>query len=861
MGMKLNSFDLVIGFDTEYVRVDLSQEDENVPANAVPIEEQIKAGNRVVCYSVAIYNPATGQKTSACQNIEPLRAKRWSITTLLQKTIRLANKHGLISTERIQRAEQDNDKIKIALAAHFSRADLPGFSDFEKLKKRFDAVRKTYATVRNPAVFQPKIIKRRPSFCSVRLYDTRLLAPTGSGSLDKLGALLGIAKLSVPEVENKSSQMVAGITRMDIVQRDHPVEFENYAIRDAQIAVSWLIKIDEFRENWNLDNLGPTIGSLGAAKIRQVLGEDECEFLGLEHGPTSKRRNDMVFKSGIVNNISFIANSFHGGRNETFVHGIYDSEPQRPYLDWDLAGAYSTGMAFLRMPDWSNPIHTTDLEALLDIDTCAVAQVKFEFPPDTRFPSLPVDAIEMGLIYPLTGTSYCTGLELKVAQNQGATIKVLAGLKFRFSTDNERRPLVDFIQAVNIGRAQSRLDSKTHSSPLELLYKECGNSGYGKIAQAVARHKTTPGVHTKNVFNTRTGEMAELEGSPITNPLFAAVITGLIRAVVSEILCNLPSHVQVVSVTTDGWLSDATTEEVTAATRGPLCTLFRQLRTMVSTDGSDEIVELKKSALKVLSCKTRGAFTIKQGGPLPETVILARAGYSLEKHRGSDLETSLEFIRIFSNRTADTKMLRRDFISIREQWVYAADLIDIPKKITLNLDFDWKRQHQSIRHHNRLLCFETNPWKSVEDFYNYRLAFDKWRLMGNVCAVLEDLSRFEVWHQNGADKRSPACRTKFQDAVFKNWSSGQDGFPRRTKGKNKGMSTVEIANFLTEIGFDNVTAKKVEKASSLKDPITLSSSDLTETDLYQATKILELLGSTPLKTCVHNFDERLFCTS
>lgn len=74
------------------------------------------------------------------------------------------------------------------------------------------------------------------------------------------------------------------------------------------------------------------------------------------------------------------------------------------------------------------------------------------------------------------------------------------------------------------------------------------------------------------------------------------------------------------------------------------------------------------------------------------------------------------------------------------------------------------------------------------------------------------------------------------------------------------MSSVEIANFLTEIGFDNITPKKVEKAVPLKDPITLSSSDLTETDLYQATKILELLGYTPLKTCVHNFDERLLCT-
>mgnify|MGYP007000348649 CR=1 len=84
------------------------------------------------------------------------------------------------------------------------------------------------------------------------------------------------------------------------------------------------------------------------------------------------------------------------------------------------------------------------------------------------------------------------------------------------------------------------------------------------------------------------------------------------------------------------------------------------------------------------------------------TVILARAGYRLEKHRGSDLETSLEFVRIFSERTADTKVPRREFISIREQWFYAADLIDIPKNITLNLDFDWKRQHRNIRHHDRL---------------------------------------------------------------------------------------------------------------------------------------------------------------
>ena len=84
------------------------------------------------------------------------------------------------------------------------------------------------------------------------------------------------------------------------------------------------------------------------------------------------------------------------------------------------------------------------------------------------------------------------------------------------------------------------------------------------------------------------------------------MITGLLRAIVSEILANLPQNITVLSVTTDGWLSDASQQEVISATNGPLCSLFRELRGCVSADGSDEIIELKNTAKTVLICKTRG---------------------------------------------------------------------------------------------------------------------------------------------------------------------------------------------------------------------------------------------------------------
>ena len=118
--------------------------------------------------------------------------------------------------------------------------------------------------------------------------------------------------------------------------------------------------------------------------------------------------------------------------------------------------------------------------------------------------------------------------------------------------------------------------------------------------------------------------------SRITQPLVAALTTGLLRAVLSEIIANLPQHVTVFTATTDGWLSTATEAEAHAATGGPVARYFASLRAMVDPKGDASILEMKHSADALLVCKTRGTFTIEPGGPMPKPII-ARAGHRLEK--------------------------------------------------------------------------------------------------------------------------------------------------------------------------------------------------------------------------------------
>src|SRR5215472_13364145 len=140
-------------------------------------------------------------------------------------------------------------------------------------------------------------------------------------------------------------------------------------------------------------------------------------------------------------------------------------------------------MALLRLPDWATVRHTTAIDEIAVVDEALTwCRVQFEFPGVTRFPCLPVRCGDRGLVFPLKGTSWCCGPEMVVARSMGANLRIEAGYRVDWRGGPAVRPFEAFAKNINAIRDRAK---KSGDDVLNLLAKQVGNSGYGKVAQAV----------------------------------------------------------------------------------------------------------------------------------------------------------------------------------------------------------------------------------------------------------------------------------------------------------------------------------------------------------------------------------------
>ena len=300
------------------------------------------------------------------------RRHRPTLAASLARVVSAALKEGIV-----RRAPD-----RIVLAAHLSRADLPAFRDFPRLKLRFDSPRKTYATTTKPALMTLPL-PSGPRRVSVTLVDTMLLAPAGQQSLKALGAMLGMPKLELPP---------GAIERMRAFRDEDPQLFNRYASRDAEIAARYTLEVWRFLDQIGAigpgGNLPPTIGAAAVNLFRSVT-RDRGIDLDAALGYQRVRRRRVIAPEIGVHLVTY-AECYHGGRNEAFRIGY----TQRTTIyDVDLCGAYTTALAHVRVPDWAAAEVTHDVVTLTEIhDGLGFARVRFRFPPNTRFPSLPLRA-------------------------------------------------------------------------------------------------------------------------------------------------------------------------------------------------------------------------------------------------------------------------------------------------------------------------------------------------------------------------------------------------------------------------------------------------------------------------------------
>lgn len=640
-----------------------------------------------------------------------------------KKSGRLALDKCLV--QAIEKAMEDEvlDKwpTDIILCAHWLSADLFNFSQaFDQLKTHVKGLRKTVASLDDVYGLElDKVMSRRidkeplqaysksgnKKTLFITFYDTMLLSPNGS-SLSSVGDLLSIPKVEIPEPYS--------ISRMDEFLEAEPEKFAEYSITDSIISARHFERVSSFCQNTlGLNSVPFTIGGIAVKAFVNSL-DDKRGYRGLfgfekvtkEVWPSDRSKPLTITRdvpaTARMTLENFATQCYQGGRNESFIAGPTDIDTWR---DYDVPSCYSAITLGLRELDYDQMYMTKDLNDLLG-DKCALAWVEFTFPSTCRFPSLAVRS-EYGLIFPLSGETHCTGHELEVAYNQGAEITIKQA--FVVPWKNDVRIFEPFMKW-----GRERRKSFVKGSFDEKLTKEMLNSCYGKLAQSL---------RPKNSFDIQAGYSKQLPPSTLTNPFFAAYTTGLARALLGEMLHNIPDDKVVVSVTTDGFLTNAELNEIDL--KGPICQRFRELYHRIDPTGG-EVLELKHQAKQLIGAKTRAQYTVIESEGFEP--ILAKGSVKVDP---MVTDQSAYMVNKYLTRKPGDKVDGSYLTPNRMRFLEHKDLMLEKRSIYQNMEFDQKRELlnpvmidvQGRKH----IALETKPHKSLDEMLFTRLRFDHWR--------------------------------------------------------------------------------------------------------------------------------------
>ncbi|EOT6039084.1 hypothetical protein ACKW8K_005162, partial [Escherichia coli] len=616
----------------------------------------------------------------------------------------------------------------INIYAHFIRADIASFANFwSDYKILLKGIRGTVSSFKNRYGIdfdeqQERRVKTEqimfdkrtsPPRCSnVAFIDTLLITPGGMG-LAECGELLGLPKLTIPAPYS--------ITNMREYLLGDRAGFEAYALRDAEIAVRYALQVRNFcARELMIDRVPATIGAMAVSRFTKTLKENNMSpevCLGThiktrELWLTEKQAFRTIKNPASVPSRelfeTFPIHCYHGGRNECFMMGV---TPSDHWYDYDLAGAYTTGLLDILTPDYGNIRLSKNPD-----DYCGhvmgFALVTFRFPESVPYPSLPVRTDQYGLFFPLSGESWATAPEIELALSLGAEMTIHNGIIVPWICDTSPHNsestsvFLPFVQQVRENR-----NRHIKGSLEEKFWKEIGNSLYGKLAQ---------GLRAKTAFDTARGLNRSLPPSSVTQPFFAAHVTGFIRAVVGELMNALPSDSSVVSVTTDGFLTNCPLNKINMS--GPLSSRFQSLCDIV--DPGSSMLTCKHEVSQLIAMKTRGQLTYRaiQGKP----VVHARAGVKPPADiPRSDYNDYM--VDLYLNRLPGQTLSRSTLISTREMWLSESDLVSREQDIRLNLEFDFKRQPVQPAMNEGHLLMSSRPWDNMEEALQQRSLFDDWR--------------------------------------------------------------------------------------------------------------------------------------
>lgn len=470
----------------------------------------------------------------------------------------------------------------------------------------------------------------RPIELSVR--DTLAHAPAEGGRLETLGKVVGIPKLEVPD---------GWISRMSEYRRLHREEFLAYGANDAVIALEYASALYGDHQALPL-----TLSTAAARSIRETIKREEglastSDFnlvfagltrstettdavVGVEEQLDYYRKRDLIPLDGAAATWQHAcANAFRGGYNGCNEIGYFG----RLTNDYDLISCYPTSESVLWDVDFLHPdgviTETINNQRLTpgmlpSPLTPFVGFVRFSFPEDVAFPTIPVP-LDGSMVYPQASGAgrgvWASGPEVWLALQLGAEVFCQLGHLGRVRRAEDGSPS-RMLRGANQQLVSDRKEAKRQFGEKSLeqgILKLLANGGFGKLAQ---------GVMGQRGWDAWAQEREAVGGSAITSPYHGMMTTGLARTALLATMNQLADlGYSTPSNTTDGLITDAPFDVLDGLDLHGMAGLWRDAREALS--GSRDMWERKHHQTDLLNVSTRANFSRQESG------VLAHGGYKV----------------------------------------------------------------------------------------------------------------------------------------------------------------------------------------------------------------------------------------
>ena len=726
-------------------------------------------------------------------------------------------------------------RVPIVLACHYGSADLTTFRTGGQSHELDHLVRLTSAAGGLVTLLPFRSQRGNENgywwqSLSVTVRDTMSQAPAGKKSLAVLGEACGVAKLDVPD---------NWISRMTDYRREHLSAFLEYGVNDAVIVVEYLARL------WG-DGVVPPITLSGGSAAALVdsgsayLGasspaEFRRKFAGLvdeDEGVEAVEEGDRLsfyakrgrnpLDGAAAQLSSAFARAYHGGLNSCPMPGYYPI----PTVDIDAQNAYPTAMALVRDLDWEagaieEVVHerTLTLDDVPSATTPFVGFVSFEFPTDVLHPCLPIVA-DGTLIYPRTsegvaGTWAC-GPELWLALVLGAEIHCQIGYLGRVLKLNGEPSLSlrhGVKQLIDDRNAAKALFGK--GSLEEQTLKTGVNSIYGKTAQDVAEQRS---------WDARAQEMDNVGGSAVSSPYHAATTTSLVRAQLLATMNQLAEHSRnVYSVTTDGFITDATVDEVASLALYGLADVLSEARTALTGDSS--IWEAKHAQYDLVNFTTRGNVSLDLGGVCAHNGLKAPKGITPDSLEDRELLLVSVVTREGRVPNGYTRFPSFQELSRTED---RKDFLPSRVERSASMDYDLKRKPvmSSMTPEivplpdgtsEEMATFTTEPWERIEDCLRARQIAREMAQTGCLRTVAEWCD-WDVRYSHGKGRRITTPQRAVLMSIVMAHRQGVTTIPTLA---DRSLSVAERLAWLAEWGLGTVSrgdwdnARRPERAAQM----------------------------------------------